>query len=51
MMKKAKHPGLFTDQETHFYIAEYEIVYLIRKPITNFEREHGKIELGQKENG
>lgn len=61
MRKKDKHLGLHIDKETHdkiFYIAEYEgrtgsgqIMYLIRKCITEFEQAHGKIELEQTENG
>lgn len=61
MKKKDKHLGLHIDKETHdkiFYIAEYEgrtgsgqIMYLIRKCITDFEQEHGKIEWEQKEDG
>lgn len=58
---KKKHISIRFDTETHdkfFYIAEYEgrtgsgqIMYLIRKCITDFEREHGKIDLEQTENG
>lgn len=61
MKKKDKHLGLHIDKETHdkiFYIAEYEgrtgsgqIMYLIRKCITDFEQEHGKIEFEKEENG
>ena len=58
---KSKHLSIRFDAETHdkiFYIAEYEgrtgsgqIMYLIRRCIADFEREHGRIELGQEENG
>lgn len=58
---KKKHISIRFDTETHdkfFYIAEYEgrtgsgqIMYLIRKCITDFEQEHGKIEWEQTENG
>lgn len=61
MKKREKHLGLRIDLETHdkiFYIAEYEgrsgsgqILYLMRKCIAEFEKEHGKIELEQQENG
>lgn len=61
MKKKDKHLGLFVDQETHdklFYVAKYEgrtgsgqIMYLIRKCIADFEREHGRIEWEDRENG
>lgn len=57
MKKNIKHLGLRIDSDTHdkiFYIAEYEgrsgsgqILYLIRRCITDFEKEHGKIELPQ----
>lgn len=53
--KKDKHFGIFVDAETHgklFYIARYEgrsgsgqILYLIRRCIAEFEKEHGKIDL------
>lgn len=54
-MKKPRdsHLGFRMDKETHdklFYIAEYEgrtgsgqILYLIRRCITEFEQVHGKI--------
>ncbi len=55
---KGKHISIRFDTETHdklFYIAEYEgrsgsgqIMYLIRRCIADFEREHGKIELDGK---
>lgn len=61
MKKREKHLGLRIDQETHakiFYIAEYEgrsgsgqILYLMRKCITEFEKEHGKIVLDEIKNG
>ena len=56
-MKKPRdsHLGFRMDKETHdklFYIAEYEgrtgsgqILYLIRRCITEFEQVHGKINL------
>ena len=57
MKKNIKHLGLRIDSDTHdkiFYIAEYEgrsgsgqILYLIRRCITDFGKEHGKIELPQ----
>jgi hypothetical protein len=55
MEKKAKHLGLHVDPELHDklkYLAAYEgrsinreVLYLIRREIEAFEREHGKIEL------
>lgn len=58
---KGKHISIRFDEETHdklFYIAEYEgrsgsgqIMYLIRRCIADFEKEHGKIELGETKNG
>ena len=55
---KGKHISIRFDTETHdklFYIADYEgrsgsgqIMYLIRRCIADFEREHGKIELDGK---
>ena len=55
---KGKHISIRFDTETHdklFFIAEYEgrsgsgqIMYLIRRCIADFEREHGKIELDGK---
>ena len=54
---KSKHLSIHFDAETHdkfFYIAEYEgrsgsaqVLYLLRKCIAEFEREHGPIELEQ----
>lgn len=56
-MKKERdsHLGFKMDKETHdklFYIAQYEgrsgsgqILYLIRRCIADFEKEHGPIEL------
>lgn len=56
-MKKERdsHLGFKMDKETHdklFYIAQYEgrsgsgqILYLIRRCIADFEREHGPIQL------
>ena len=51
---KDKHLGLRIDSDTHFklqYISQYEgrsingeVLYLIRKEIERFEKEHGKIE-------
>ena len=56
---KSKHLSIRFDKDTHdklFYIAEYEgrsgsaqILYLIRKCIAEFENEHGKIELEEKD--
>ena len=53
--EKDKHLGLRIDTETHFklqYISQYEgrsingeVLYLIRKEIEKFEKEHGKIEM------
>ena len=53
-MEKDKHLGLRIDSDTHSklqYIARYEgrsingeVLYLIRKEIERFEKEHGKIE-------
>ena len=53
--EKDKHLGLRIDSDTHFklqYIAQYEgrsingeVLYLIRKEIERFEKEHGKIEM------
>ena len=52
--EKDKHLGLRIDSELHFklhYISKYEgrsangeVIYLIRKAIEEFEKEHGKIE-------
>ncbi|MFI3164171.1 MAG: hypothetical protein R3Y65_07055 [Bacillota bacterium] len=57
-MEKNKHLGLRIDEETHqklHYISKYEgrscngqILYLIRKCISEFEKVNGEIE---KENG
>ena len=51
---KDKHLGLRIDSELHYklhYISKYEgrsangeVIYLIRKAIEEFEKEHGKIE-------
>ena len=53
--KRIKNLGLRIDKETHdkiFFIASYEgrsgsgqILYLMRKYIAEFEKEHGKIQL------
>lgn len=53
--EKDKHLGLRFDRETHYklqFIARYEgrsingeVLYLIRKEIERYEKEHGKIEL------
>ncbi len=59
---KSKHLSIRFDKETHdklFYIAEYEgrsgsaqILYLLRKCIAEFEKEHGVIEIvPDEENG
>ena len=52
--EKHKHLGLRIDSELHYklhYISKYEgrsangeVIYLIRKAIEEFEKEHGKIE-------
>ena len=52
-MEKDKHLGLRIDSETHGklqYIARYEgrsingeVLYLIRREIERFEKDHGKI--------
>lgn len=52
-MKKNKHLGIIVDEELHFklhYIAQYEgrsnngqILYLIRRCISEYEKEHGPI--------
>jgi len=51
---KDKHLGLRIDSQLHYklhYISRYEgrsanaqVIYLIRKAIDEFEKEHGKIE-------
>jgi len=51
--EKDKHLGLRIDSETHYklqYIAQYEgrsingkVLYLIRKELERFEKDHGKI--------
>ena len=53
--EKDKHLGLRIDGELHYklhYISKYEgrsangeVIYLIRKAIEDFEKQHGKIEL------
>ena len=53
-MEKNKHLGIRIDKDTHYklhYIAKYEgrsangqILYLVRKCITDFEEQNGKIE-------
>ena len=53
--EKDKHLGLRIDSELHYklhYISRYEgrsangeVIYLIRKAIEEFEKEHGKIEM------
>lgn len=53
--EKDKHLGLRIDSELHFklhYISQYEgrsangeVIYLIRRAIEEFEKEHGKIEM------
>jgi hypothetical protein len=60
MKNREKHLGIRIDNEIHyklFYIAEYEgrsgsaqILYLIRKCIADFEKEHGRIDLHGEEN-
>ena len=54
-MSSEKHLGIRIDKDNHYnlrYISAYEgrsanrqILYLIRKCIMEFEKEHGKIEL------
>lgn len=56
-MDKSKHLGLFIDPEMHYklkYVADYdgrsisgEIMYLLKRYITSFEKKHGKIEIPQ----
>ena len=53
--EKDKHLGLSINSELHYklhYISRYEgrsangeVIYLIRKAIEDFEKQHGKIEL------
>lgn len=53
-MEKDKHLGIRIDKDTHYklhYISKYEgrsangqILYLVRKCITDFEEKNGKIE-------
>lgn len=53
--KNNKHLGIEVDRELHYklhYISKYEgrsgngqILYLIRKCIQEFEKEHGEIEI------
>ncbi len=53
--EKDKHLGLCIDSELHYklhYISQYEgwsangeVIYLIRKVIEDFEKQHGKIEM------
>ena len=55
MEKKAKHLGLHVAPELHYklkYLAAYEgrsingeVLYLARREIEAFEKEHGKIDL------
>ena len=50
--EKDKHLGLRIDSELHYKLhsqyegrsANGEVIYLIRKAIEEFEKEHGKIE-------
>ena len=54
-MEKDKHLGIKIDSELHYklhYISKYEgrsangqILYLIRKCISDFENEHGNIKI------
>lgn len=54
-IEKDKHLGLRIDSELHYklhYISRYEgrsangqVIYLIRRVIDEFEKEHGKIEI------
>lgn len=53
--EKDKHLGLRIDSQLHYklhYISKYEgrsangeVIYLIRKAIEEFEKQHGKIEM------
>ena len=55
--EKDKHLGLRIDSELHYklhFISRYEgrsangeVIYLIRKAIEEFEKQHGKIEIDQ----
>ena len=55
--EKDKHLGLRIDSELHYklhYISKYEgrsangeVIYLIRKAIEDFEKQHGKIKMPQ----
>lgn len=57
-MKNSKHLGIRIDDELHYklhYISKYEgrsgngqILYLIRKCISEFENEHGEIKIDTK---
>ena len=52
--EKSKHLGLRIDEELHYklhYISHYEgrsanaqVIYLIRRAIEDFEKQHGKID-------
>ena len=54
VQEKDKHLGLRIDQQLHYklqYISQYEgrsingeVLYLIRREVERFEKEHGKIE-------
>ena len=56
---KDKHLGLRIDSQLHYkfsYISEYDgrsmngqLLYLIRKAVDEFERQHGKIEIPETE--
>ena len=56
--EKDKHLGLRIDSELHYklhYISQYEgrsangeVIYLIRKAIEDFEKQHGQIEMPYK---
>ncbi len=60
MGEKNKHLGILIDGELHYklhYISKYEgrsgngqILYLIRKMISEFEAQHGPIEMPEKDN-
>ena len=55
MEQKSKHLGIHVDAELHYklkYLAAYEgrsingeVLYLARRAIETFEKEHGKIEV------
>ncbi len=58
-MVKDKHLGLHIDRELHYklqYVSKYdgrsisgEVLYLLRRYISDFEKQHGKIVLPEQE--